>query len=55
MRTAGIYHRPNVRRAVQELGNLRAAVDWAMAATDDRTLAYELLGRVLARVAARTA
>jgi predicted ATPase/DNA-binding winged helix-turn-helix (wHTH) protein len=33
------------RRAVHELGNLRAAVDWAMAATDDRTLAYELLGK----------
>jgi predicted ATPase/DNA-binding winged helix-turn-helix (wHTH) protein len=33
------------RRAVQELGNLRAAVDWAMAAADDRTLAYELLGK----------
>jgi predicted ATPase/DNA-binding winged helix-turn-helix (wHTH) protein len=33
------------RRAVRELGNLRAAVDWAMAATDDRTLAYELLSK----------
>ena len=45
MRTAGICRRPNVKRAVHELGNLRAAVDWAMAATDDRTLAYELLGK----------
>jgi predicted ATPase len=33
------------RRAVHELGNLRAAVDWAMAAADDRTLAYELLAK----------
>jgi predicted ATPase/DNA-binding winged helix-turn-helix (wHTH) protein len=33
------------RRAVQELGNLRAAVDWAMDVTDNRTLAYELLGK----------
>jgi len=33
------------RRAVRELGNLRAAVDWAMAAADDRTLAYELLAK----------
>jgi predicted ATPase/DNA-binding winged helix-turn-helix (wHTH) protein len=33
------------RRAVQELGNLRAAVDWAMAAADGRTLAYELLAK----------
>jgi len=33
------------RRAVQELGNLRAAVDWAMAAADGRTLAYELLSK----------
>jgi tetratricopeptide (TPR) repeat protein len=32
-------------RAVQELGNLRAAVDWAMTAADDRTLAYELLAK----------
>jgi predicted ATPase/DNA-binding winged helix-turn-helix (wHTH) protein len=33
------------RRAVHELGNLRAAVDWAMADADDRTLAYELLAK----------
>jgi tetratricopeptide (TPR) repeat protein len=33
------------RRAVQELDNLRAAVDWAMVAADDRTLAYELLAK----------
>ncbi len=32
------------RRAVQELGNLRAALDWSMADTGDRTLAYQLLG-----------
>ena len=32
------------RRMVLELGNLRAALDWALASTDDRTLAYELLG-----------
>ena len=31
--------------AVHELGNLRAALDWALASEDDRTLAYELLGR----------
>jgi len=31
--------------AVHELGNLRAAIDWALASQDDRTLAYELLGR----------
>ena len=31
--------------AVRELGNLRAALDWALASEDDRTLAYELLGR----------
>jgi predicted ATPase len=31
--------------AVQELSNLRAAVDWAMSAADARTLAYELLGK----------
>jgi tetratricopeptide (TPR) repeat protein len=31
--------------AVHELGNLRAAIDWALASEDDRTLAYELLGR----------
>jgi tetratricopeptide (TPR) repeat protein len=30
---------------VHELGNLRAALDWALASEDDRTLAYELLGR----------
>ncbi len=33
------------RRAVQELGNVRAAVDWAMAAADEDTLRYELLGK----------
>jgi predicted ATPase len=33
------------RRAVQELGNLRAAVDWAMATAGDDTLRYELLGK----------
>jgi tetratricopeptide (TPR) repeat protein len=33
------------RRAVQELGNLRAAVDWAMATTDHNTSRYELLGK----------
>ena len=33
------------KRAVQELGNLRAALDWSMAAPDERTLAYELLGK----------
>ncbi len=33
------------RRVVQELGNLRAAVDWAMVAPEHRTLAYELLGK----------
>jgi len=32
-------------RAVQELGNLRAAVDWAMATADDRSLAHELLAK----------
>jgi len=31
--------------AVHELGNLRAAIDWALASEEDRTLAYELLGR----------
>jgi predicted ATPase/DNA-binding winged helix-turn-helix (wHTH) protein len=31
--------------AVRELGNLRAALDWALASEDDRTLGYELLGR----------
>lgn len=31
--------------AAHELGNLRAALDWASASTDDRTLAYELLGK----------
>ena len=31
--------------AVHELGNLRAALDWVSASEDDRTLAYELLGR----------
>ena len=31
--------------AVHELGNLRAALDWALASADDRTLAYELLGK----------
>jgi predicted ATPase/DNA-binding winged helix-turn-helix (wHTH) protein len=31
------------RRAVQELGNLRAAVDWTMAAPEGTTLRYELL------------
>ena len=31
--------------AVHELGNLRAALDWVLASEDDRTLAYELLGR----------
>ncbi len=36
---------PERRRAVQELGNLRAAVDWAMSAEDDRTLRYELLAK----------
>jgi predicted ATPase/DNA-binding winged helix-turn-helix (wHTH) protein len=30
--------------AARELGNLRAAIDWALASEDDRTLAYELLG-----------
>ena len=33
------------RSVVHELGNLRAALDWALASDDDRTLAYELLGR----------
>jgi len=33
------------KRAVQELGNLRAALDWAMAAADEPTLAYELLAK----------
>ena len=33
------------RRAVQELGNLRAAIDWAMAAPDARALCYELLAK----------
>ncbi len=33
------------RRAVQELGNLRAAVDWVMSAEDESTLRYELLGK----------
>jgi predicted ATPase len=33
------------KSAVQELGNLRVAVDWAMADTDDSTLRYELLGK----------
>ena len=33
------------RRAVHELGNLRAALDWALASVDDRALAYELLGK----------
>jgi predicted ATPase/DNA-binding winged helix-turn-helix (wHTH) protein len=32
-------------RAVLELSNLRAAVDWTMASDDDRMLAYELLGK----------
>ena len=31
--------------AVHELGNLRVALDWALASEDDRTLGYELLGR----------
>jgi predicted ATPase/DNA-binding winged helix-turn-helix (wHTH) protein len=31
--------------AVHELGNLRAAIDWALASEGDRPLAYELLGR----------
>jgi predicted ATPase/DNA-binding winged helix-turn-helix (wHTH) protein len=31
--------------AVHELGNLRAALDWALACEDSRTLTYELLGR----------
>jgi len=33
------------KRAVRELGNLRAAIDWAMADTTDPTLAYRLLGK----------
>ena len=33
------------KRAVRELGNLRAAVDWAMADASDRTLAYRLLAK----------
>jgi len=33
------------KRAVRELGNLRAAVDWAMADTNDRGLVYRLLGK----------
>ena len=32
-------------RAVQELGNLRAAADWAITRADERTLAYELLAK----------
>ncbi len=30
---------------MHELGNLRAALDWALTSADDRTLAYELLGK----------
>ena len=33
------------KRAVLELGNLRAAVDWTMSSDDNRMLAYELLGK----------
>ncbi|HVF64857.1 MAG TPA: winged helix-turn-helix domain-containing protein [Casimicrobiaceae bacterium] len=33
------------RSAVQELGNLRAALDWAQAATDEPALVYQLLGK----------
>jgi predicted ATPase/DNA-binding winged helix-turn-helix (wHTH) protein len=32
-------------RAVLELSNLRAAIDWTMASADNRMLAYELLGK----------
>jgi predicted ATPase/DNA-binding winged helix-turn-helix (wHTH) protein len=33
------------KRAVLELSNLRAAIDWTMASADTRMLAYELLGK----------
>jgi predicted ATPase len=33
------------KRAVLELSNLRAAVDWAVASEDNRMLAYEVLGK----------
>jgi predicted ATPase len=33
------------KRAVRELGNVRAAVEWTMAAAGGGTLAYELLGK----------
>ena len=43
----GICRRPNTEdeSAVHELGNLRAALDWALTSEDDRTLGYELLGK----------
>jgi tetratricopeptide (TPR) repeat protein len=36
---------PERKRAVRELGNLRAAVDWAMGDASDRTLVYRLLSK----------
>jgi predicted ATPase/DNA-binding winged helix-turn-helix (wHTH) protein len=32
-------------RAVPELSNLRAAIDWTLASADNRVMAYELLGK----------
>jgi predicted ATPase/DNA-binding winged helix-turn-helix (wHTH) protein len=39
-----LEHRRN-SSAARELGNLRAAIDWALANEDHRALGYELLGR----------
>jgi predicted ATPase/DNA-binding winged helix-turn-helix (wHTH) protein len=41
----GVLSPTDRKRALLELGNLRAAVDWTMASADDQMLAYELLCR----------
>jgi predicted ATPase/DNA-binding winged helix-turn-helix (wHTH) protein len=42
---AGTLSAPERKRAVLELSNLRAAVEWTIASADNRMLAYELLSR----------
>jgi predicted ATPase/DNA-binding winged helix-turn-helix (wHTH) protein len=42
---AGVLPPIERKRAVLELSNLRAAVDWTMASDESRMLAYELLGK----------
>ena len=44
MRITGTF-RQHAAASGAELSNLRAAVDWTMTSADDRTLAYELLGK----------